>query len=45
MIVRCCVGGVVFYVNKVFIVKNDRGEWIFLKGKILGGGFLYESVV
>ena len=27
MIVRRCAGGVVFYANKVLIVKNDRGEY------------------
>lgn len=45
MIVRRCAGGVVFYANKVLIVKNDRGEWTLPKGKILGGGLPYESVV
>ncbi|WKK93802.1 hypothetical protein Q0Y04_05970 [Clostridioides difficile] len=39
MIVRRCAGGVVFYANKVLIVKNDRGEWTLPKGKILGGDF------
>ena len=45
MIVRRCAGGVVFYANKVLIVKNDRGEWTLPKGKILGGGLRYESAV
>lgn len=45
MIVRRCAGGVVFYANKVLIVKNDRGEWTLPKGKILGGGLPYESAV
>ena len=34
MIVRYCAGGVVFYANKVLLVKNDRGEWTLPKGKI-----------
>ena len=34
MITRHCSGGIVFYANKVFIVKNDRGEWTLPKGKI-----------
>ena len=27
MIVRRCAGGVVFYANKVLLVKNDRQEY------------------
>jgi len=34
MIVRNCAGGVVFKDNKVFIMKNDKDEWILPKGKI-----------
>lgn len=34
MILRRCAGGVVFYANKVLLVKNDRGEWTLPKGKI-----------
>ena len=36
MIVRRCAGGVVFYANKVLLLKNDRGEWTLPKGKISG---------
>ncbi len=36
MIVRNCAGGVVFYANQVFILKNEKGEWILPKGKIRG---------
>lgn len=43
MIIRHCSGGVVFYANKVFIVRNDRGEWILPKGKIAKGQSKYES--
>ena len=35
MIVRYCAGGVVFYANKVLLVKNDRGEWTFQKEKYI----------
>ncbi|MDR1774091.1 MAG: NUDIX hydrolase [Clostridioides sp.] len=45
MIVRRCAGGVVFYANKVLIVKNDRGEWTLPKGKIQGDGLPYESAM
>ncbi|SMP49900.1 NUDIX hydrolase [Anoxynatronum buryatiense] len=34
MIVRNCAGGVVFYANQVFILKNDKDEWVLPKGKI-----------
>ncbi len=34
MIVRNCAGGVVFYANQVFILLNEKGEWVLPKGKI-----------
>lgn len=34
MILRRCAGGVVFYANKVLLVKNDKGEWTIPKGKM-----------
>ncbi|MDO4547796.1 MAG: NUDIX hydrolase [Clostridia bacterium] len=34
MILRKCAGGVVFYGDKVFILKNDKGEWVLPKGVI-----------
>lgn len=34
MLVRNCAGGVVFFEDKVFLLKNDKGEWIFPKGVI-----------
>ncbi|MGL4912771.1 MAG: NUDIX hydrolase [Romboutsia sp.] len=45
MIVRRCAGGVVFYANKVLIVKNDRGEWTLPKGKINEDELQHESAV
>lgn len=45
MIVRRCAGGVVFYANKVLIVKNDRGEWTLPKGKISDKELQYESAI
>lgn len=45
MIVRRCAGGVVFYANKVLIVKNDRGEWTLPKGKIHDQELQHESAV
>ena len=45
MIVRHCAGGVVFYANKVLLVKNDRGEWTLPKGKIYKDELTYFSAV
>lgn len=45
MLVRQCSGGVVFYANKVLIVKNDRGEWTLPKGKVQNGELQHESAV
>ena len=45
MIIRHCAGGVVFYANKVLLVKNDRGEWTLPKGKIHQNELKYSSAV
>lgn len=37
MLVRNCAGGVVFYKNKVFLLKNEKGEWVLPKGEIRNG--------
>lgn len=34
MIFRNCAGGVVFYANQVFLLKNEKNEWVLPKGKI-----------
>lgn len=34
MIVRNCAGGVVFCGGKVFLLKNDKEEWVLPKGVI-----------
>lgn len=34
MIVRNCAGGVVFCGDKIFLLKNDKGEWGLPKGAI-----------
>ena len=31
---RNCAGGVVFFGDEVFLLKNDKGEWIMPKGVI-----------
>ena len=34
MIIRSCAGGVVFHENRVFLLRNDKQEWILPKGVI-----------
>lgn len=37
MLKRVCAGGVVFYKDEVFILKNDKGEWVLPKGVVRDG--------
>jgi len=37
MIVRNCAGGVVFFGDKVLLLKNEKGEWVLPKGVIRSG--------
>lgn len=37
MLLRNCAGGVVFSGNKVFLLENEKGEWVFPKGVIKNG--------
>lgn len=34
MIFRKCAGGVVFHGDNIFLLKNDKGEWVLPKGVI-----------
>ncbi|MDD4048754.1 MAG: NUDIX hydrolase [Clostridia bacterium] len=34
MLTRGCAGGVVFIKDRVFIMKNEKGEWVLPKGVI-----------
>ncbi|NBI06958.1 NUDIX domain-containing protein [Senegalia massiliensis] len=43
MLLRNCAGGVVFYEDKVFILKNEKDEWILPKGKIQSGNLAIET--
>ncbi|MHB1420548.1 MAG: NUDIX hydrolase [Bacillota bacterium] len=36
MLIRQFAGGVVFYRDQVFVLQNDRGEWVLPKGSIKG---------
>lgn len=34
MLFRKCAGGIVFYKETVFLLRNDKEEWVFPKGVI-----------
>ena len=36
-LVRNCAGGIVFFRDKVFLLMNDKGEWVMPKGVIREG--------
>jgi 8-oxo-dGTP pyrophosphatase MutT (NUDIX family) len=42
MLVRNCAGGVVFSGEKVFLLKNEKGEWVLPKGIIKNGDYADE---
>lgn len=42
MLVRNCAGGVVFFDNKVFLLKNEKGEWVLPKGVMRNGDLSNE---
>ena len=37
MIFRNCAGGVVFFEEKVLLLKNEKNEWVLPKGAIRNG--------
>ncbi|EPR14281.1 NUDIX hydrolase [Ruminiclostridium papyrosolvens] len=39
MLVRNCAGGVVFSGEKVFLLKNEKDEWVLPKGVIRSGDY------
>ncbi len=39
MLVRNCAGGVVFFGDKVFLLKNEKEEWVLPKGVIKNGDY------
>lgn len=45
MLVRNCAGGVVFSGEKVLLLKNEKGEWVFPKGVIRPGDLANEVAV
>jgi 8-oxo-dGTP pyrophosphatase MutT (NUDIX family) len=42
---RNCAGGVVFAGDKVFLIQNDKGEWVLPKGVIKSGESAGEVAV
>lgn len=42
MLVRNCAGGLVFCEDRVFLLKNDKGEWVFPKGVVRNGDLVNE---
>ncbi len=42
MLIRNCAGGVVFCEDKVFILMNEKGEWVLPKGVIKNGDLSAE---
>ncbi|MBS4539632.1 NUDIX hydrolase [Clostridium sp. D2Q-11] len=45
MLLRICAGGVVFHKDMVFILKNEKDEWVLPKGKIRTGDLAIETAV
>ncbi|MTI66043.1 MAG: NUDIX hydrolase [Firmicutes bacterium] len=45
MLFRNCAGGVVFKDQKVFILKNEKDEWVLPKGRIRNGELAAETAV
>ena len=37
MLFRECAGGIIFCGDKVFLLQNEKGEWVFPKGVIKHG--------
>lgn len=45
MLIRNCAGGVVFNGEKVFLLKNEKNEWVLPKGVIRNGDLPHEVAV
>jgi len=42
MLVRNCAGGVVFFNEKVLLLRNEKGEWVLPKGVMRNGDLSNE---
>ncbi len=45
MLLRNCAGGLVFREGKVFLLKNEKDEWVFPKGVIRQGDLSHETAL
>lgn len=45
MLFRKCAGGVVFHGENVFLLKNEKGEWVLPKGVVRGNTSQQEVAV
>ncbi len=45
MLLRNCAGGVVFYQDKVFLLKNEKEEWVLPKGVVRNGELASEVAI
>lgn len=45
MLFRNCAGGVVFYNDKVLLLKNEKNQWVLPKGKIRDGFLAAETAI
>ena len=45
MLIRDCAGGVVFSGDKIFLLKNEKGEWVLPKGIIRSGDLPNEVAI
>ena len=45
MLIRNCAGGVIFNGDKVFLLKNEKNEWVLPKGIIRNGDLPHEVAV
>jgi len=45
ILIRNCAGGVVFYGDKVLLLKNEKAEWVLPKGVIRPGAVAQDTAV
>lgn len=45
MLVRNCAGGIVFFEEKVFLLRNEKDEWVFPKGVVRNGDLPGEVAI
>ena len=45
MLLRNCAGGLVFWEGRVFLLKNEKDEWVFPKGVVRQGDLSHETAL